>query len=771
MGIKQQRKGIEYFLGRAILSNRHSHIHTDTFISIRNTAAHTNAHNATKNNAAHNNANIFATSPSINTAINIISAIIPTIIRAIIRAVTALTCRRTIKTIHNAIFMDRNITIRAGIRVGMCIVLLALFLSMTLLTSKNIHAQSAETSNQTNNRIDSNRAAGNGSAGNGSADSRNPGSRTAGNGIVHTGVVYDTVLESNFDCTQIDTLAISECETLVALYESTNGLYWQTPPIENFGAETLWVEQAELTGTVYPGGLHPDINWLQSDDPCRWRGVTCLNQRVISIELDGHNLVGALPPALGELTKLTTLELGNNEITSLPDEIDQLQELHWLGLRNNRLTHLPTSLGRLRALTTLQLGGNDLDTLPDSLAELTNLTRLDLKNNQLSTVPEQMGQLANLVGLDMSGNQLDTLPPSFADLDQITTLDISGNLWRVLPQEVFALSKLEWLYAGNGVLETIPPEIGQLSTLQALDVHNNQLTAIPPELGQLQKLIRLDLKANLLTALPAELGDLPDLNTLDVTFNQLQRVPDVLLARFGDTWPVDQLISPVGVTVLPNIISQANTSVQVQWDTMPTQTGVGHFAIQYAMHPNGPYGPEQVTLSRTVQEHLVDALVPGQTYYFIIRAYIPAIEGEHREQWGEPSEPVSITLPMLTVEHTVGRPGTFFPIEASTLPPETYVTIFINNRVLEEQVQVDDNGYLWLILDTTDADWGHYTAEIVMIAELSNVVLSFEFELREGADLIPSNIDGVSSGAPQVIRVPPGLVQNSLQVYLPIVER
>ena len=62
MGIKQHRKVFEHFLGRAILSNRRSRVHTDTFRSIRNTAANANTNNATKNAATQNIANIFATS-------------------------------------------------------------------------------------------------------------------------------------------------------------------------------------------------------------------------------------------------------------------------------------------------------------------------------------------------------------------------------------------------------------------------------------------------------------------------------------------------------------------------------------------------------------------------------------------------------------------------------------------------------------------------------------------------------------------------------------
>lgn len=123
------------------------------------------------------------------------------------------------------------------------------------------------------------------------------------------------------------------------------------------------------------------------------------------------------------------------------------------------------------------------------------------------------------------------------------------------------------------------------------------------------------------------------------------------------------------------------------------------------------------------------------------------------------------------VTYHIGAQGTFFPVEATDLPPEAEVTIFVNDRILEEDVQINMYGHLQIILDTTEADWGHYTATIVMVAGDCTTQLTFEFELVEGAALIPIQVAGISDETPKIVRIPPGLVRSNQEVYLPVVMR
>ena len=81
------------------------------------------------------------------------------------------------------------------------------------------------------------------------------------------------------------------------------------------------------------------------------------------MSLGGNTLIGTIPPAIGNLTDLTTLNMSDNQLSgNIPIELGNL-----------------TNLLRLN-LSTNQLGGP----IPDSLSSLTQLTQLYLHNNDAS---------------------------------------------------------------------------------------------------------------------------------------------------------------------------------------------------------------------------------------------------------------------------------------------------------------------------------------------------------------------------------------------------
>ena len=89
-----------------------------------------------------------------------------------------------------------------------------------------------------------------------------------------------------------------------------------------------------------------------------------------------------MPAALGGITSLTELYLGNNRLTSVPAELGGLTALKELSLYSNRLTSVPAELGELTALTKLELWSNPVtfDDLPDAVKALPGL-RMDDPNN------------------------------------------------------------------------------------------------------------------------------------------------------------------------------------------------------------------------------------------------------------------------------------------------------------------------------------------------------------------------------------------------------
>ena len=276
----------------------------------------------------------------------------------------------------------------------------------------------------------------------------------------------------------------------------------------------------DLQGQLLAGPLPPEMGDLASLE---------------HLDLGSNWLAGSLPPELGQLARLRTLNLSVNRLTALPPELGQLTNLQNLDLSVNRLTALPPELGQLANLRTLNLGArphalhfrgnrsNRLTALPPELGQLTNLRTLDLDGNELTALPPELGQLANLQNLDLGGNELTALPPELGQLANLQNLDLGGNELTALPPELGQFTNLRTLDLGRNELTALPPELGQLANLQRLRLEDNQLTGpLPPEWGQLASLELLNLGNNQLTGpLPPEWGQLASLELLNLGNNQL----------------------------------------------------------------------------------------------------------------------------------------------------------------------------------------------------------------------------------------------------------
>jgi hypothetical protein len=235
-------------------------------------------------------------------------------------------------------------------------------------------------------------------------------------------------------CDSVTEITKSECEALVALYDSTNGDNWTD-----------------------------NTNWLVTYTPSDWVGVEVSGGHVSHIFLQVNHLTGAIPPELGNLTALQSLYLQSNQLTgSIPPELGNLTELQVLVLASNQLSgSIPPELGNLTALTALSLCDNQLTgSIPPELGNLTALQYLALYSNQLTgSLPAELGNLTALLWLTLDGNQL------------------TGSI----PPELGNLTALQWLALdGNQLTGSIPPELGNLTALLWLTLEGNQLTGSIP---------------------------------------------------------------------------------------------------------------------------------------------------------------------------------------------------------------------------------------------------------------------------------------------------
>ena len=167
--------------------------------------------------------------------------------------------------------------------------------------------------------------------------------------------------------------------------------------------------------------------FLLEESHCDWDGVDCTadKEAVESLSLPSENLSGTLPPEIGLLASLTSLNLTNQNAT----------EAILTG-------PIPSEIGLLTSLVTLDISNNGLSgSIPSEIRNLNNIRTIALQNNRLEGfVPVQLGFLSNLEHLSLEKNLLtggipfSLCSPSFTSIQSISAdcLSISDSI----PSEV-----------------------------------------------------------------------------------------------------------------------------------------------------------------------------------------------------------------------------------------------------------------------------------------------------------------------------------------------
>ena len=186
-----------------------------------------------------------------------------------------------------------------------------------------------------------------------------------------------------------------------------------------------------------------NTNWLSGAPLEDWHGVEVTDGRVTGLRLGGwdesvrkivgNGLTGSLPPELGTLSALRSLEAaGNSGLTGpIPSELGNLANLESLSLQENWLTGpIPAALGRLTNLEWVWLHRNALTgSVPPELGNLIDLRILVLGDNTLSGhVPPELGNLTGLEDLYLGSTMLGgPLPASMSGLLALESLGLDGS--------------------------------------------------------------------------------------------------------------------------------------------------------------------------------------------------------------------------------------------------------------------------------------------------------------------------------------------------------
>ena len=323
---------------------------------------------------------------------------------------------------------------------------------------------------------------------------------------------------------------------LEALYDATGGDSWMT--------KTRW-----------------------KTDAGNWYGVTTDSAgNVTQLDLVGNNLVGSIPPKLGDLTSLIYLFLHENNLSGpIPPDLGKLTNLTRLYLRDNALSGaIPGALGNLANLEELYLERNSLrEPIPEELGKLARLEELALNDNHLSgAIPATWGTathpLPELRKLYLYDNALSgAIPGALGGLANLKELWLRDNaLSGAIPGALGGLANLEWLYLdSNSLSGPIPPELGKLTKLTILSLPNNQLSGpIPPDLGKLTALNQLNLRDNALSGpIPEELGNLTKLTVLSLPNNQLSGLIPPALGELAKLRTLDLHNNDLGGPIPPDL--------------------------------------------------------------------------------------------------------------------------------------------------------------------------------------------------------------------------
>nr|GMD27712.1 probable leucine-rich repeat receptor-like protein kinase At1g68400 [Ipomoea batatas] len=176
-------------------------------------------------------------------------------------------------------------------------------------------------------------------------------------------------------------------------------------------------------------------DWNSSADLCGWTGVSCQNNRVSRLVLEGFELHGSFQQ-LASLTQLRVLSLKWNRFTGPLPDLSKLTALKLLFLSHNELSgEFPASLTSLFRLYRLDLSHNNFSgEIPVSASHLTHLLTLRLEENRFSGSISGVN-LPNLQDFNVSGNRLvGEIPASLSGFPESAFANNSGFCGVPLPK-------------------------------------------------------------------------------------------------------------------------------------------------------------------------------------------------------------------------------------------------------------------------------------------------------------------------------------------------
>ncbi|KAL3533882.1 hypothetical protein ACH5RR_007403 [Cinchona calisaya] len=234
-------------------------------------------------------------------------------------------------------------------------------------------------------------------------------------------------------------------------------------------------------------------SWIPDIECCDWYGLECdrNTSRVISLAIFNNDISGQIPPAVGDLPYLQTLDMRKLPylVGEIPPAISKLSQLTFLRLDWNNLSGpVPSFLSQLKNLYFLDLSFNKFSgSIPPSLSELPNLLALHLDRNKLTgNIPESFGNFpgnGKTPDLFLSHNMLTgPIPRSLGDLNFSGTIDLSRNRLEGDASFLFGKSKtVLFVDLSRNLFEFDLSKVEFPENMTNLDLNHNKIFGSLPE--------------------------------------------------------------------------------------------------------------------------------------------------------------------------------------------------------------------------------------------------------------------------------------------------
>ncbi|KAK3444977.1 hypothetical protein EUGRSUZ_A00585, partial [Eucalyptus grandis] len=244
-----------------------------------------------------------------------------------------------------------------------------------------------------------------------------------------------------------------------------------------------------------------------------------------TLVLSDTNISGRLPDSIGNLWKLSRLELFNCNLSGLiPRSMENLSELTYLDLSSNNLNGSVPSFSMSKHLRQIMLSRNALTGGIKSTRweELLSLANLDLRDNSLEgSIPPSLFTLPSIKVIQISNNHFsgDLSGSLNVTCCQLNLLDLSNNKFEgPIPAYAFELRGLNYLSLSSNNFS------GSLHIDVHLDVSDNQIQGeIPKWIWESDYISYVNLSFNFFEKLGEPLPNLSSsLVVIDLHRNKLQ---------------------------------------------------------------------------------------------------------------------------------------------------------------------------------------------------------------------------------------------------------